>query len=126
MPQLELTVQNIRTYTLIAGIANALGAILGTVGVVVFGASTLGCGCVFIIFPVLHLAACLFDFLAYARLGESPSPPAYSTAKTSAIFDLLSGVAIVPLIMGIMKLQLLGSEEVRAYFHHHHAEEPQA
>lgn len=38
------------------------------------------------------------------------------TVRTSAIMDLASGFAIVPLIMGIMKLQLLGTEPVREYF----------
>lgn len=116
MSQTALTVQNISTYTLIAAIANAVASILSTVGVVAVGVSTFGCGCIFVVFPVLHLAASVVDFLAYSRLGEAPTAAIYSTARTSAIMDLASGFAIVPLIMGIMKLQLLGTEAVREYF----------
>lgn len=117
MSQAALTVQNIRTYTLIAGIANAVATILGTIGVLAAGISTFGCGCIFIVFPILHLLACIIDFLAYSRMGQPPTAAIYSTARTSAITDLASGFAIVPLIMGIMKLQLLGTEPVREYFH---------
>ena len=116
MSQAEITAQNVRTYSLIAGIANGVATILGTIAVFAAGVSTLGCGCVLIVFPILHLVACAIDFLAYARLGDAPTAATYSTAKTSAILDLASGFAIVPLIMGIMKLQLLGTEEIRAYF----------
>jgi hypothetical protein len=116
MSQAALTAQNIRTYTLIAGIANGVATVLGTIGVLAAGISTFGCGCIFIVFPILHLAACIIDFLAYSRLGDAPSAAVYSTARTSAIMDLASGFAIVPLIMGIMKLQLLGTEPVREYF----------
>lgn len=116
MSQAELTVQNIRTYTLIAGVANAVATILSVIFVIAVGVSTFGCGCVFIVFPILHLAACIIDFMAYAKLGEAPTMAVYSFAKTSAVMDLVSGVALVPLIMGIMKLQLLGTEPVREYF----------
>lgn len=116
MSQAELTAQNIRTYTLIAAIANTVATILGTVAVIAFGVGTFGCGCILIVFPVLHLLAAIIDFLAYSRLGGPPTAAVYSTAKTSAVMDLASGFAIVPLIMGIMKLQLLGNEEVRRYF----------
>jgi hypothetical protein len=116
MSQAELTVQNIRTYTLIAGIANAVATILGIIFVIAAGVSTFGCGCVFIVFPVLHLVAAVVDFVAYSRLGQPPTPAVYGNARTSAIMDLASGFAIVPLIMGIMKLQLLGTEPVRDYF----------
>jgi hypothetical protein len=103
-------------YTLIAGIANAVATILGTIAVVAAGVSSFGCGCIFIVFPLLHLLACVIDFLAYTRLGQPPTAAVYSIARTSAIMDLASGFAIVPLIMGIMKLQLLGSQPVREYF----------
>jgi hypothetical protein len=116
MSQAELTAENIRTYTLIAGIANAVATILSTIGVVAAGIGTFGCGCVLIVFPILHLLACTIDFLAYTRLGQPPTAAVYSVVKTSAILDLASGFAIVPLIMGIMKLQLLGSESVREHF----------
>lgn len=116
MSQAALTAQNVRTYTLIAGIANAVATILSTIGVVAAGIGTFGCGCVLIVFPIVHLLACIVDFLAYARLGQPPTAAVYSIAKTSAIMDLASGFAIVPLIMGIMKLQLLGTEPVREYF----------
>lgn len=116
MSQAELTAQNIRTYTLISGIANAVATILGTIGVLAAGISTFGFGCVLIVFPILHLAAAAIDFLAYTRLGQAPTAAVYSIAKTSAIMDLASGFAIVPLIMGIMKLQLLATEPIREYF----------
>jgi len=117
MSQAELTVQNIRTYTLVVGIANAVAAVVGTIVVIGVGVSTLGCGCVLVVFPILHLAACVIDFMAYARLNETPTPAVYAFVKTSAVMDLVSGFAIVPLIFGIMKLQLLGTEEVRRHFH---------
>jgi len=116
MSQAQLSVQNIQTYTLIAGIANAVAVVLGTIAVIGLGVSTFGCGCLLIIFPILHLAACIIDFMAYSRLSQPPSAAVYSFAKTSAVMDLASGFAIVPLIMGIMKLQLLGNEAVREYF----------
>src|SRR5215213_3974714 len=116
MSQAEMTVQNIRTYSLIAGVANAVAVILGTITVVVFGVSTFGCGCLLIVFPLLHLLSCVIDFLAYVRLAQPPTTAVYSVTKTSAILDLASGFAIVPLIMGIMKLQLLGTETVREHF----------
>jgi hypothetical protein len=112
-----LTVQNIRTYTLIAGIANGVATIIGMIIVIGAGVSTFGYGCIFIIFPVIQLAASIIDCLAYSKLGQPPSEMVYSTTKTSAILDLASGFAIVSLIMGIMKLQLLGTEGIREHFY---------
>jgi hypothetical protein len=114
--QAELTVQNVRTYSLVAGIANAVATVIGTLVVIGVGASTFGCGCIFAVFPILHLVACVIDFIAYSRLSGAPTPATYSFAKMSAVMDLVSGFAIVPLIFGIMKLQLLGTEEVRLHF----------
>jgi hypothetical protein len=116
MSDAVLTVQNIRTYTLIAAIANAIAGVAGTIGVLAAGASTFGCGCVLIVFPILHTAACIIDFIAYSKLGQPPEPTHYSTLRTSAFLDLASGFAVVPLIMGIMKLQLLNTEQVRRHF----------
>ena len=116
MSDAVLTVQNIRTYTLIAAIANAIAAVGGTIFVVAAGASTFGCGCLLIVFPILHTAACVIDFVAYSKLGQPPEPTHYATLRTSAFMDLSSGLAIVPLIMGIMKLQLLNTEAVRKHF----------
>lgn len=116
MSQPELTAKTIRTYALVGAIANGVIFILGLISVVAAGISTFGCGCLLIVLPLMNLAAGIVDLLAYNRLDGPPTPQAYSTAKTSAIMDLFACFAIVPLIMGIMKLQLLNNEEVRAYF----------
>ena len=117
MSQAELTVKNVQTYSLVAGIANAVAAILGVLAVIGVGASTCGVGCLFIVFPIVNVVAAIIDFMAYARMNQPPTPQLYSFVKTSAVFDLVACFALVPLVMGIMKLQLLGTEEVRQYFH---------
>lgn len=116
MSQAELTANNIRTYSLVAGIANGVAFLLGLAAVIAAGLSTFGCGCLLIFLPLISLAACIVDFLAYGRLGAPPTSQTFSLARTSAIMDLLACFALVPLIMGILKLQLLNTEEVRTYF----------
>jgi hypothetical protein len=114
--QAALTVNNIRTYTLVAGIANAIAFLLGVVVVIALGASTFGCGCLLVVLPLIHLAVCIVDFIDYGRLADAPTPQTYALTRTSAVMDLLACFALVPLIMGILKLQLLNTEDVRAHF----------
>ena len=117
MSQIELTLKNVQTYSLIAGIANAVAAVIGIVLVIGAGVSTFGCGCIFVVFPITNLIVSIIDFMAYARMNQTPTPQIYSFLRMSAIFDCIACFALVPLIMGIMKLQLLGTEEARQHFH---------
>jgi hypothetical protein len=117
MSQIELTLKNVQTYSLVAGIANAVATILGILAVIGVGVSTFGCGCVFIVFPIISLVVAIIDFIAYSRMNQPPTPQIYSFVKASAVFDCVACFALVPLVMGIMKLQLLGTEEVRQHFY---------
>ncbi|HEX7154764.1 MAG TPA: hypothetical protein VF618_24990 [Thermoanaerobaculia bacterium] len=116
MPAIDVSVRNLQTYTLISGIANSLAVAIGLVSVTIAGLGTCGVGCLLVVLPMIHLAGAIIDFMAYSRLDQPPSIAVYSATKISAIADLTAGLAIVPLIMGIMKLSILGDEEVQRHF----------
>ncbi|HEV7242470.1 MAG TPA: hypothetical protein VGQ36_24790 [Thermoanaerobaculia bacterium] len=62
------------------------------------------------------MTAAIFDFITYFRLNRPITPAVYSSVKMSAVTDLAASLALVPLIMGIMKLSILGDEDVQRHF----------
>lgn len=115
--ELNLTLKNLRTYYLVAGIANSVAFLVGLISVIVAGISTLGCGCLLIFLPLINLTVLIFDFASYVKATQPPSPRIYSFLKLTSIFDMVACFAIVPLIMGILSIQILGRSEVYRYFH---------
>lgn len=67
--------------------------------------------------PLINLVVMIFDFVAFSRALDPPTPQTYSFLKMAAIFDMLAGFALVPLIMGISNTQSLGKPEVYNHFH---------
>jgi hypothetical protein len=117
MEDVSLALNNSRTYFMVSGIANAVVFMIGAVSVTMAGVATCGLGCLFIVLPLINVTVMIFDFIAISKIQQPPSPSNYSFLKMAAIFDMFSCAAIVPLIMGILNLQLLGRPDVHAYFH---------
>lgn len=117
MESVQLILKNIRTYYLVSAIANIVAFLIGAFTVVLAGIGTFGCGCVLIVLPVVNLVVMIFDFVAFSRVLDLPTPRVYSFLKMVAVLDMLAGFALVPLIMGILNTQNLGNPEVHAYYH---------
>jgi hypothetical protein len=116
MEPMEVTCNNLRTHFMIAAIANGVGFIAGCIGVVVGGVASCGIGCLFFFLPLVNVAVMIFDILAMSKVAQPPSPKTYSFLKMVSIFDLFACFAVVPLIMGVLNLQILGKPEVFAHF----------
>lgn len=117
MEPVQVLVNNIRTHFLIAAIGNGVALVAGTIGVLVAGAATCGIGCLLFFLPLINVAVLITDLIAMSKIKESPSPSVYSFLKMASIFDIFACFALVPLVMGILNLQLLGKPEVHTYFH---------
>jgi len=117
MDEAQLQLQNLRTYFLVSGIANIVAFLIGTISVIAAGLGTLGCGCLLGVLPLINLGVMVFDFVAYSRALQTPTPQLHGFLKTCAIFDMLALFALIPLIMGILNIQILGRPDVHAYFH---------
>lgn len=116
MEQVQVALNNARTYYMVSGIANAVAAVIGTGWVVIFGASTCGIGCVFIVFPAINVAVLIFDFMAMGKLQEPPTPEVFSFLKLTSVLDIVACFAVVPLVMGVLNLQILGRPEIQGHF----------
>jgi hypothetical protein len=112
-----LAVNNLKTYFLVSAIANAVAIVVGGISVLLTGLATCGIGCVFIFLPLINTTVMVFDIIAYSKASEPPSPEIYSFLRMAAILDLLACFFLVPLVMGILNLQILGRPEIYAYFH---------
>ncbi len=113
----ELTLSNSRTYFLICGIVNAIAGAAWALFTFFAGLATCCLGCLVVVVPMIHLTVMIFDFVAVSRLRSSPAPEVYSFLKLTAILDIVAGLAIVPLILGILNLQILARPEIYAHFH---------
>lgn len=123
MGSVDLMLKNVKTYFLVSAIANIVAFLVGVFTVIFAGLGTCGLGCVLIVLPLINLAVMIFDFIAFSRVLDPPSPKAYSFLKMVAIFDMLAGFAVVPLIMGILNTQSLARPEIHAHFHSDATEE---
>lgn len=117
MEAVQLTLDNSRTYFLVCGIVNVIAAVFWAVLTFIGGLATCGCGCLLIVLPMIHLTVMVFDFIAVSRLAAPPTPEVYSFLKLAAILDIIAGLAVVPLILGILNLQLLARPEIYRHFH---------
>jgi hypothetical protein len=117
MERIEVILDNLRTHFMISAIGNAVAFVFGVVGVIAAGTATCGVGCLFFFLPVVNLTVMIFDFLSMSKVRQPASPKGYSFLKMASIFDIFACLAVVPLIMGILNLQILGKPEVYAYFH---------
>lgn len=123
MDEFQLQLKNMRTYFLVAGIANLIAFLAGTIGVIAAGIGTMGCGCLLGILPLINLGVMCFDFVAYSRALQPPTPQLHGFLRMCAIFDMLALFVLVPLIMGILNLQILARPDVHSYFHGERAAE---
>lgn len=117
MDEVQLQLKNLRTYFLVAGIANLVAFLVGAITVIVVGIGTMGCGCLLGILPIINLGVMVFDFVAHSRSNQPPSPQLHGFLRMCAIFDMVAFFALVPLIMGILNLQILARPDVHAHFH---------
>ncbi|GEM_PF-3416590 len=111
--------RNVKTYFIVSAITNGLAAILWLLGALLIGISTLGCGCVLLVVPILNIVAIVFDIMSISKLNAAPSPNNYSSLKTATYLDIASILTfnVIGLVMGILNMQNLGRNEVREYFH---------
>lgn len=116
METAELTLSNLRTYYLVSGIANAVAAFLWAFVTFIGGIATCGLGCLLMFLPVINLVVMIFDFVAVSKVSR-PAPGSFSFLRLTAILDMAAFFAIVPLIMGILSLQLLARPEIYRHFH---------
>ncbi len=117
MSELDTALQNLKTYYLVSGIANALAFLIGTFAVLFFGIVTFGCGCIFIVLPFIDAVVMIFDFVAFSRVAQAPDPGVYTLLRTTSILDIVAGFVVVPLVMGLLNLQILARPDVYARFH---------
>lgn len=113
---IEAALGSLKTYYLISGIANAIAMVVGTVAILVGGAMTCGVGCLLLFLPLINVGVMVFDFVASSKVSQAPSPRIYSFLRTASILDIVACFAVIPLIMGILSLQVLGKPEIRRYF----------
>jgi len=113
---IEAALGSLKTYYLISGIANAVAMVVGTVAIVIGGAMTCGVGCLLLFLPLINIVVMVFDFVASSKVSQAPSAKTYSFLRTASILDIVACFAVIPLIMGILSLQILGKPEVRRYF----------
>lgn len=110
-------VQTIAIMTLVSGIFNILWMISWSIGILVFGVSTLGLGCllIFLVFPPLVLA--VFEIIFAVKLLANP-PKAVKPSQTLAILEIVCIVTgnLVSTVAGILALVFYSEPEVKAYF----------
>lgn len=111
--------KTMKTYFIVSAVTNGLLALIWLATALLIGVSTMGCGCVFVLVPILNIVAIVFDIMSISKLSAPPSPSNYSTIKIATIMDMVSALTcnIIALIMGILNIQNLGRNEVKEYFH---------
>jgi hypothetical protein len=112
----EAALGSLKTYYLISGIANAIAMVVGSIAIVIGGIATCGLGCVLLFLPLINTGVMIFDFVASSKVTQAPSRSTYSFLRTASILDIVACFAVIPLIMGILSLQILGKPEVRRHF----------
>ncbi len=117
MESVHLTLDNSRSYFLVCGIVNLIAGVFWALVTFFGGLATCCLGCLLVGLPMIHLTVMVFDFVAASRLMSPPTPEVYSFLKLTAILDLVAGLAVVPLILGILNLQLLARPEIYQHFH---------
>ena len=114
---ISLIMNNMKTYYLISAIGNGIFFLIGSILALFSGISTCGLGCILGLFPIINIAVMIMDIIAMQKLGEKPSPDVYKYLKVTSIFDIVACFAIVPLAMGVLNLQNLGTPEIYRHFH---------
>lgn len=110
--------QTAKTFFLVSGILNVLG-FLGWGGTTVIGGiTTCGVGCCAVgILPVLNIASCIMDFIAYNKLTTLNQKGTFSTIQTAAILQIVTILTgnVVSFIFGIITLNNLGKESIKTF-----------
>lgn len=112
-------IATIKVFFIVSLVVNAITTLFWLFSVVAAGIATCGFGCLLIVLPAITGASTIFDAMAVTRMGQPPNSGLYSFLKTTAIFDIVSGVvgmSIVPLVMGILALINLSKPEVQRYY----------
>ncbi len=117
MDAVQSSLDTSRTYFLICGIVNLVAGGLWATMTLIGGLMTCGLGCLLVFLPMIHLTVMIFDFVAVSRFSSPPTPGTLTFLKVAAILDIIAGLAVVPLILGILNLMLLSRPEVGAHFH---------
>lgn len=117
MEAIQSTLNTSRTYFLVCGIVNLVAGAFWATMTLIGGLVTCGLGCLLIFLPMIHLTVMIFDFVAASRFSSPPTPGTLTFLKFVAVMDILTGLAVVPLILGILNLLLLTRPEVYAHFH---------
>ena len=108
--------QAVAILTLVSGISNIIWMFSVIVGVLIFGISTLGLGCLLVplVFPPLVLG--VFEIIYGVNLLANP-PKIKSPSQTIAILEIICIMTgnIIPLVAGILALVFYNDEEVKYY-----------
>jgi hypothetical protein len=109
--------KNAKTFFLISGIVNIL-VILGWSGTTIIGGLvTCGIGCLFGIIPLINLACCIMDFIAYNKLNTLNRIDTFSSMQFAAILEIVTILSgnVVSLVFGILTLSYLNNPGVTDY-----------
>lgn len=109
--------QTSKTFFLISAIINIL-VLLGWSGTTILGGLvTCGIGCLIGFVPLINLASCILDFIAYNKLEKLDKINTFQTLQFAAIMEIITVLSgnIVSLVFGIMTLTYLGSETNKAF-----------
>ncbi len=107
----------LKIFFLISAILNILFGITWVIYTIVGGIISCGIGCLFGIFPVVNIIACVMDFVAYNKINNQNKTGTYSSIQFAAIFDIITIITgnIVSMVFGVIGLVFLTNPEVRAY-----------
>jgi hypothetical protein len=106
--------QTCKTFFLVSAIVNIL-ILLGWSGTAVLsGLVTCGIGCFLGIIPLINLASCIMDFIAYNKLNNLSSFDTYKTMQFAAIMEIITILSsnVVSMIFGIITLNYINNENV--------------
>jgi hypothetical protein len=110
-------VQAIAIMTLVSGIMNILWMIGWAFGILAFGISTFGLGCLLIFLVVPPLVLGVFEIVYAAKLLPTSARPV-APSQTIAILEIICILTGNPfaLVAGILALVFYSEPDVKAYF----------
>jgi hypothetical protein len=110
-------VQTVAILTLVSGISNIIWMISVAIGILVFGVSTLGLGCLLIPLVIPPIVLGVFEIIYSVKLLANP-PKMFKLSQTIAILQIICILTgnIIPLVAGILALVFDNDAEVKSYF----------
>jgi len=106
-----------KTLFLVSGILNIVMLLGWFGGSIISGFFTCGAGCLFIFLPIINIAVCVLDFIAYDKLNSLNKTDTFKTIQLTAILEIVSILSgnIVSFVFGIIILNFLSNSEVNMF-----------